>query len=216
MIYPNPRQSPSSSESYKITKKLLTSCWSKNKSTSNKSSLKMITCLWNASVLLIWTFNPLISGSKDSNHKKPCLSFISIRKPVLLKILSLSMKILKNSTKPKKYIPTKTKRANRKVLKALEDFGSKMKKLITGKSSDGKFSFQKKMQKNGLKKSSKPLNYESRWTPCFDSIIMSTICQLKTLIICKPIFKQEFWEKFQLASKKNKLILWCKKWIKHL
>jgi hypothetical protein len=107
------------------------------------------------------------------------------------------MKILKNSTKLKKHIQTKTKRANKKVLKALEDFGSKTKKLITGKSSDGKFFFQKKMPKNGLKKSSKLLNYENRWTPCFDSIIMSTICQLKTLIICKPTFKQEFWEKFQ-------------------
>lgn len=188
--------------------------WLKNKSTSNKLFPKTITCLWNAFALLILILSPLTNGSKDSKTIKQCQSFISIRKLVILKILSLLMKIQKNSMKLKRHIPTtKTKRPNKTTMKVSEDFGLRTKKQTTEKSQDGKYCSLNKVSKNGLKKSLKPVNSESKWTHCLDSIIMLTICQLKTLTIYKPTFKLVFWEKSQWVSKKNKLILWCKKWI---
>lgn len=175
----------------------------------------MTTCLWNVFALLILILSPLTNGSKELNNKKPCQPFISIRKPVHSKMLFWSMKIQKDSMKHKKHILTKIKRPNKKAMKAWEDFGLKTKKLITGKLQDGKYCSHKKMSKNGLKRSLRPLNHESKWTHCLDLITTLTICQLKMLITCKPIFKPECWEKYQSVSKKSKSTHWCKKWIRH-
>ncbi len=157
----------------------------------------MIICLWNVFALLILIFSPPTNGLKDSNNKKQCLPFISIRKPVHSKMLSWSIKIPKNSMKPKKHTLTKTKRPSKTIMTTWEDFGLRTKRLITGKFQDGKCCSHNKIWKNGFKKCLKHLNYENKWTHCLGSIIMLTICQLKTSITCKPIFKPECWEKYQ-------------------
>ncbi len=197
-------------------KKVSINYWSKNKSTSSKYLLKMIICLWNVFVLLNSIFSLLINGLKDSNNIKPCQPFILIRKPAYSKMLSWSMKIPKNSMKHKKHIRIKPKRSNKTIIKGWEDFGLRTKKLITEKSPDGKCCSHNKMLKNGSKKSLKPLNCENKWTHCLGLTTTLTICQLKMSITCKPIFKLEFWEKYQSVFKKSKSIHWCKKWIKHL
>ncbi len=62
------------------------------------------------------------------------------------------MRILRSNTKMKKFMLTKIKKVKMKASKVLKDFGSKIKRLISKKYSDGKFYSKEKIYKNGLRK----------------------------------------------------------------